>query len=108
MTQDHKLNNTFSAPSATKLLNESITMTYRDCASMLGQAGIKPPGDWDLTGKLTEGCLDMELGVVGVSSIATNVTLRYRAGQGIATGVRVRLPFIDIDSAFSLNFGRRI
>ena len=42
-------------------------MTWMDCASMLGQAGIKPPEDWHLTGKLNEGCLDMELGILGVS-----------------------------------------
>ena len=43
-------------------------MTWMDCASALGQANIKPPKEWNLTGKLNQGCLDMELSVVGVSS----------------------------------------
>ena len=45
-------------------------MTWKDCASMLGEAGLTPPDDWHLTGKLNEGCLDMELGILGVSSMA--------------------------------------
>ena len=42
-------------------------MTWMDCASMIGKAGVELPEDWKLTGKLNEGCLDMELGIAGVS-----------------------------------------
>ena len=73
-------------------------MTWMDCASMLGQAGIKPPEDWHLTGKLNEGCLDMELGILGVSccmteksckTVCTNIERRISV-RGAGDRVRVR------------------